>query len=123
MEAFKEYISQIEDQNQRNQVGEVLQWISEEYPQLSHRIAWNQPSFTNHGTFIISLSIYKNHFALCPEPEGIERFSEEIIKSGYEYTKMFIKVKWGSPVNYILLKNIIDFNIDDKKDYKTYWRK
>lgn len=34
-------------------MAEVLDWVAEHYPELELRIAWNQPLFTHHGTYII----------------------------------------------------------------------
>lgn len=67
--------------------------------------------------------MFKNHFAICPEPEGIERFTEEILKAGYTKTKMFLKIKWEDPVDFNLLKKIIKFNVADKASCTSFWRK
>jgi len=36
---------------------------------------------------------------------------------------MLMRLPWNKPVNYDLLKKIIAFNIEDKKDVTTYWRR
>lgn len=87
------------------------------------KIAWNQPMFTDHGTFIIGFSIAKHHLAVAPERAGIIRFSDEIVQAGYEHTKELIRIRWDGPVDYSLLEKMIEFNIMDKADCSTFWRK
>lgn len=123
MEVFEEYISQIENPENRARTREVLNWAKEKFPSLAPRIAWNQPMFTDHGSFIIGFSVSKHHLAAAPESAGILRFSGEILEAGYEHTKELIRFPWDRPVDYDLLERIITFNILDKMDCKTFWRK
>ena len=123
METFKEFISKVDSPKMRERLENVLNWIINKYPQLEEKIGWNQPMLTDHGTFIIGFSVSKNHLAVTPEMHGITQFADEIIKSGYEHTKMLFRIKWDSPVDYELLKKMIDFNIHDKANCSTFWRK
>ncbi|MGC2952001.1 iron chaperone, partial [Enterococcus faecium] len=41
--------------------------ITETKPQLDTTVKWNQPMFTDHGTYIIAFSFAKNHFSIAPE--------------------------------------------------------
>lgn len=123
MEAFAEYLARIENQEQRARMEEIFHWIMKTFPQLEQKIAWNQPMFTDHGTFIIGFSMAKHHMSVAPEPPGITRFADEIKAAGYDHTNQLFRIKWGSPVDYSLLKKIIEFNILDKADCSTFWRK
>lgn len=123
MEEFSEYLRQIDDVNPRQRLEEVFGWISSAFPDLKPRFAWNQPMFTDHGTFIIGFSTAKQHMAVAPERQGMERFQNEIAEAGYAQSKMLLRIGWDQPVNYALLKNIIRFNCLDKADCKTFWRK
>jgi uncharacterized protein YdhG (YjbR/CyaY superfamily) len=123
METFEEYISQIENPGNRARMRAVLSRVAEKFPNLTPRIAWNQPMFTDHGTFIIGFSASKHHLAAAPEIAGILRFSGEIHEAGYEHTKELIRFPWDRPVDYDLLERIITFNILDKVDVTTFWRK
>jgi uncharacterized protein YdhG (YjbR/CyaY superfamily) len=123
MEVFKEYVSGINDHQHRERVEGVLRWVAESFPDLDMRIAWNQPMFTHHGTFIIGFSTAKKHLAVAPESKAIVRFSGEIVGAGYDHTKELIRIPWGSPVDFALLGSIIEYNIADKKDCKTFWRR
>jgi uncharacterized protein YdhG (YjbR/CyaY superfamily) len=108
---------------QRERTEEVLNWVAEKFPNLKPRIAWNQPMFTDHGTFIIGFSTSKKHLAISPELAGIEHFSADIVQVGYEHTKMLMRFPWDRPVDYALLEKMIAFNIEDKADCTTFWRK
>lgn len=122
MDTFKDYLNNIENIDQRQRLEEVLEWIINTFPNLKTRIAWNQPMFTDHGTFIIGFSVSKKHMAVSPETVTIEYFADEIAKSGYDYTKMIIRIPWEKPIDYKLLKKMIEFNILDKADYTKFWR-
>lgn len=123
MEVFEEFIGNIENPEHQARMAEVLAWIETEYPNLGQRIAWNQPMFTDHGTFIIGFSVSKKHIAIAPEGEGMARLADAIAASGYPTTKMLIQMPWDKPVDYTLIKTIIDFNIVDKAECTTFWRK
>ena len=59
MELFDEYLERIGDPRHRARIQEVLAWVAETFPELTPRIAWSQPMFTHHGTFIIGFSTAK----------------------------------------------------------------
>lgn len=122
MEVFADFIAQIADPENRKRTEEVLGWVSETFPELEPKIAWKQPMFTDHGTFIIGFSVSKHHLAAAPEKAGILRFTEDIVQAGYDHTKELVRLKWKDPVNYALLEKMIRFNIEDKADCTTFWR-
>lgn len=123
MDVFTEYLSQIENETHRAKLEDILKWIIARFPTLSPKVAWNQPMFTDHGTFIIGFSVAKHHFAISPEEAGILHFSEEIKRIGYEHSKKLMRIKWTDPVNYGFLEKVIAFNIADKADCSLFWRK
>lgn len=123
METFDEYLSHIDNLQHRERMEGIFFWITERFPDLSKKIAWNQPMFTDHGTFIIGFSIAKHHMAVAPERAGIIRFSNEIKQSGYEHTNELMRIRWDSPVDFALLEKMIQFNILEKADCSTFWRK
>lgn len=123
MEIFNDYLVHIDDPQHQARTEEVLAWITEKFPNLKPRIAWNQPMFTDHGTFIIGFSVSKHHLAVAPERAGIDHFSDEIKRAGYDHTKLLIRFPWDRPVDFSLLEKIIVFNITDKADCSTFWRK
>jgi len=122
MEVFEEFLAGIENPQHRARTEEVLGWVTQKYPDLAPKIAWNQPVFTDHGTYIIGLSVAKQHLAVSPEKAGIDHFSDEIVQAGYEHTKMLVRIPWDKPVDYALLERMIEFNIADKAETTTFWR-
>ena len=122
MQEFADYLAKIENPRHRERTAALLAWVAEEYPELEPRIAWNQPMFTYHGTFIIGLSVAGKHLAIAPEKAGIQHFSRDILQSGYDHSQQLIRIPWDHAVDYSLLKRIVDYNIKDKAGCKTFWR-
>ncbi|MEI8199480.1 MAG: iron chaperone [Eubacteriales bacterium] len=123
MDEFEEYLVTIENKEHRARMEEVLAWVAAKYPGLETRIAWNQPMFTDHGTFIIGFSVSGKNLAIAPEVPAINRFSDEIVKAGYDHTKGLLRIRWDLAVDFSLLERLIEFNIMDKADCSTFWRK
>ncbi|WP_163538475.1 iron chaperone [Gracilibacillus sp. YIM 98692] len=123
MEVFADYLANIDNPQHRARTEEVLAWVTEKFPNLVPAIKWNQPMFTDHGTFIIGFSIAKHHLAAAPERAGIIHFSDEIVQAGYDHSKMLVRFPWDRPVDFSLLEKMIEFNISDKEDCSTFWRK
>ena len=123
MQVFEDFLAGIADPGQRARTQEVLAWVADSFPQLEPVIKWNQPMFTDHGTFIIGFSVAKHHLGVAPEKAGIDRFSDAIVRAGYEHSQQLMRIPWKSPVDFGLLEQIIEFNIADKKDCASFWRK
>ncbi|MDR4314797.1 YdhG [Niallia circulans] len=123
MEVFADFLAGIDNPEHRSRTEEVLQWVMKKFPNLVPKMAWNQPMFTDHETFIIGFSIAKQHLAVAPERAGIIQFSEAIVQAGYDHTNQLVRIKWDNPVDFSLLEKMIDFNITDKANCKTFWRK
>lgn len=123
MAIFADYLTKIETPEHRERMEEILQWVGDRFPNLEPRIAWNQPMFTDHGTFIIGFSVSKQHVAVAPEAKGIMHFSNDIVEAGYRHTTQIMRIPWSRPVPYELLEKMIEFNIEDKADCTTFWRK
>lgn len=123
MEVFNEFLAQVEDPIIRNQTFEVLTWVREKFPELERELKWNQPMFTHKGTFIIGFSVAKKHLAVAPEKVVIDKFSHRIKEAGYNHTQQLIQIPWNKEVNHLLLEEIIKYNIKDKENVTTFWRK
>jgi len=123
MEVFTEYLAHIDNPQHRVRMEEVLSWIIKKFPNLMPKIAWNQPMFTDHGTYIIGFCVSKHHMAVAPEIAGINHFSDEIVQAGYDNSKGLVRIPWESPVDFSLLEKMIEFNILDKAECSTFWRK
>jgi uncharacterized protein ydhG len=44
-----EFLATIPDDDNRERMVEMLDWVAQHYPELELRTAWNQPMFTHHG--------------------------------------------------------------------------
>lgn len=116
------YMETMDTKEKKDKFLGVINWIKKEFPKLKLEIKWNQPMFINDNTFIISLSALKNHFSIAPEFKTMELFKDKIDKAGYSQTKMLFRIKFNEEINFNLLKEIIDFNIEDKKGMTSFWR-
>ena len=123
MEAFAEFLAGIDDPLHHERTEEVLTWVYNKYPNLKTEVKWNQPMFTDHGSFIIGFSVSKKHLAVAPEEITITYVEDDIVRAGYSYTKGLIRIPWNGPVDYSLLEKMIEFNIWDKAECTTFWRK
>ncbi len=122
MSEHKQFVEKIEVPEHRERVREVLNFIKEEFPQLKEEYKWSQPMFSDHGTFIIGFSVAKGHMAVTPEFDGIIHFADRIDQAKYSRTDMIFRIKWSDDVDYDLLRDIVEFKIEDKKDYDRFWR-
>lgn len=123
MDVIAEFLAGIDDPLHRERTEELFIWIKNKYPNLMTEMKWNQPMYTDHGTFIIGFSISRNHLAVAPESVTINHVEEDIIKAGYDYTKELIRFPWNAPIDYTLIEKMINFNIWDKETCSTFWRK
>lgn len=123
MDFFSKYLAGIDNPDHRERAEEVLAWVAHKFPNLEHQIKWNTPMFTDHGTFIIGIDAAKHHMSFAPEEVTMAHFSDAIAQAGYSSTKGLFRIRWNEPVNYELLEKVIEFNILDKADCSTFWRK
>lgn len=122
MKDFQMFLNSIDDPDKKQRMEDILNYIIEKFPQLKEEIKWNQPMFSDHGTFIIGFSIAKGHIAVAPEPVVISLFKKEIEEAGYSYTQGLFRLKWTDKVDYDLLHKMVAYNIEDKKDMTKFWR-
>ncbi len=120
MEKFQPIINQIKEKEHQQKIKDLFAKITETYPQLDTTVKWNQPMFTDHGTFIIAFSFAKNHFSIAPEKAAIRALEKNIQEAGYVYTDNVIKVPWKSVINWELIEQLISFNIEDKKGHDKF---
>jgi hypothetical protein len=120
---FQPFLEKMTDPAQRQRMEDILNWVHTTYPELEPRLAWNQPMFTHHGTFILGFSVAKAHIAVAPEAVVVARFAKDIDAAGYSPTDMLFRIPWKSDVNYGLLSQLIAFNLTDKANITSFWRK
>lgn len=115
MKSFDDFLKSIEEPDKREKLEMILNHIKEKYPHLKEEIKWNQPMFSDHGTFIIGFSIAKGHISVAPESVVIKLFEKEIEAAGYSHTRELFRIKWADEVDFELLDKIVAYNIEDKK--------
>ena len=117
-----EFLATIPDADNRARMVEVLVWVGLTYPELELRIAWNQPMFTHHGTYIIGFSAASKHMAMAPERATMIRFEPVMRKRGTDFGKMFARQPWNKPFDYKLLDAFIQYQLNEKLDITSFWR-
>ncbi|QOY38156.1 iron chaperone [Anaerobacillus isosaccharinicus] len=122
MEVFTNYLAGIDNPDHRDRTEEVLIWVANHFQNLEPLIKWNTPMFSYNGTYIIGFSTAKQHLSVSPEEVGITQFADDIAQAGYSNTKGLFRIPWNKPVDYELLRKMIEFNIQDKADCSTFWR-
>ena len=72
-------------------MGDILEVITSEFPELEAKIAWNKPMVHTHGKYIVGLAASKNHLSFLPLSAAIvEDFAARL--SDYETTKKTIRI-------------------------------
>jgi uncharacterized protein YdhG (YjbR/CyaY superfamily) len=123
MEGLSEFLNRVADPEHRARLAQVYAWTAERFPELALEIKWNQPMFTHHGTFVVSYGAAKPHLSVAPEGACLDHFEGEIVRAGYARSREHLRIPWTSPVEYELLARMIEFNIADKAETRTFWRK
>ncbi len=118
---FDDYLQRIADEKPRERMRNLLLHVQRTFPELKPVIKWNQPMFTDHGTFIIGFSIAKKHIALAPEYVALEAFRDDFLARGYKLTKMLVQIPHTNNVDEALIDRVIAFNINYKKNRDGFW--
>lgn len=122
MKDFNTILNGISDPQKRERLSEILRRVKEKFPSLTQEIKWNQPTFCDHGTFIIAFSVAKGHISVAPESATMKAFEKEISNAGYSYTQELFRIRWEDEVDFDLIFKMVARNIEEKKDTTTYWR-
>ena len=116
-----EYLAAIEPVTHADQLAAVLKQLQENHPGMELRIAWNQPMLTDHGTFIMGLSVARNHFSVAVEAPIFADLQPDISAAGYKTTTKLFQIPWDQPVNYALLDDAIAASRKLKADTTSFW--
>ena len=122
IKTLDEYLETIPNDDNRARMVDVLAWVGLTYPELELRIAWNQPMFTHHGTYIIGFSAASKHMAMAPERATMIRFEPVMRERGTDFGKMFARQPWDKPFDYELLDAFIQHQLAEKQDITSFWR-
>ena len=123
METLDQFLETIPEEKNRVIFEEVIDWVKTVFPQLELVFKWNQPMYTDHGTFIIGFSASKKHMAVAPEHACMVFFESELAQRKIDRTKELMRFFWDKPIDFELLKMMIEYNIAEKVDCESFWRK
>ena len=121
METLQEFLAQIPNKDNQDRLEHVIEWVLENFPDLTLEIKWNQPMMTYNGTFIISFSASSKHFAVAPERKILDQFREQLTAAGYSHSKALFRILWTQDVDYALLRDIIERSVEFKEGSSTFW--
>lgn len=121
IKTLDEYLETIPNDDNRARMLDVLVWVGLTYPELELRIAWNQPMFTHHGTYIIGFSAASKHIAMAPERATMIRFEQVMRERGTNFGTMLARQPWTKPFDYELLDAFIRHQLAEKQDITSFW--
>jgi len=121
MDTLRQYLATVPNEEHRESLESLIEWVTNSFPELKLEIKWNVPMMVNNGTFIIGFSAAAHYVSIAPETKVLYEFIERIKESGYGHTKMKFQIKWNQKIDYELLREIIERSIDFKKGSKTFW--
>ena len=122
IKTLDEFLATIPDDDNRERMVDVVVWVGLTYPELELRIAWNQPMFTHHGTYIIGFSAASKHMAMAPERATMIRLESVMREHGTDFGKKFARQPWDKPFDYELLDAFIQHQLEEKRDITSFWR-
>lgn len=122
IKTLDKFLATIPDNDNRERMVDVVVWVVLTYPELKLRIAWNQPMFTHHGTYIIGFSAAAKHMAMAPERATMIRFEPVMRERGTDFGTMFARQPWDKPFDYELLDAFIQHQLEEKRDITSFWR-
>lgn len=121
IKTLDEYLETIPNDRNRARMVDVVVWVGLTYPELELRIAWNQPMFTYHGTYVIGFSAVSKHMAMAPERATMIRFEPVMRERGTDFGTMLARQPWTKPFDYELLDAFIQHQLAEKQDITSFW--
>lgn len=117
-----DFFKNINDDDQRKQLHDVLDWITERFPHLRLVLVNESPTFTDHKTDIIEFNVTEGGIVLISKSKGFEQFKDDISAAGYLKTKDSITIPWQKEIDYGLLDEIIAWQVQMNSNTESYWR-
>lgn len=88
---------------------ELKQIILSAAPEMTEKISWQMPTFYLRGN-VIHFAAHKKHIGIYPGPEAIEKFAKRL--ESYKTSKGAIQIPNDKPLDSLLIKDIVKFNIE-----------
>lgn len=121
IKTLDEFLATIPKADNRARVVAVLDWVRQSYPELELRIAWNQPMFTHHGTYIIGFSAASTHMAMAPERATMIHFEQAMRERGTDFGTLFAREPWRKSFDYELLDAFVQYQLAHEQDTTSFW--
>lgn len=118
---IKLYFDNIERDDDRAKVANLYNELLKIDKSLSPIYAWNNPMIKYKEAFNCGISVAKAHITIAFDVEALEFFKERIIESGYKLNAKTFTIKYNQDINLELLKSMVLFSIELKKDAKGFW--
>jgi uncharacterized protein YdhG (YjbR/CyaY superfamily) len=100
----------------------LMDWMAQQYPQLTLEFKWNTPMYTHEGTFILGVSWAQKHIAIAPERPTMRAFQKRIEALGYTQTQELFRVRLDQSIEWSLLSDIVNTNLAEKAGFTRFWR-
>lgn len=121
MDTLQEYLETVPNEDHRESMQRLIEWVAATFEDLDLEIKWNQPMLMHNGTFIIAFSAASKYVSIAPETAILHEFLDRITATGYGHTKMKFQIRWNQEVDYDLLRDIVERSIEFKKGSTTFW--
>jgi uncharacterized protein YdhG (YjbR/CyaY superfamily) len=86
--------------------------IKESAPEATEKISYQMPTFTMHGN-LVHFAAYKKHIGFYPAASGVAAFKDKLVE--YKTTKGAIQFPIDKPLPYELIKEIVQFRVDENR--------
>lgn len=95
-------------------IGNILDLVIAEFPQLEIKMAWNLPMIHRQGKYVVGLAAYQNHLSFSPWSAAvIESFATRL--SEYEPTRNLFKVPVDWQIDVALVRDLVSARLAELK--------
>jgi uncharacterized protein YdhG (YjbR/CyaY superfamily) len=109
--SVEQYLADLPEEP-RAALEKLRETIKASAPEATEGIAYQMPTFRNHGRFLVSYAAYKNHCSLFPASDAVmEAFGEEL--KPYFSGKGTIRFQANKPLPAALVRKIVKKRIEE----------
>lgn len=85
-------------------------------PEAKEKISWDMPTFVLHGFNLVHFAVNKGYIGFYPADTGVSAFRDEL--TDYTTTKGSIHFPLNKPMQYDLIKKIVEYRALENKKYE-----